>query len=333
MGSLGQTRFERLYLDSKKKEKRNTTTITLAKLNGARDTLIATGRLSDAFRDELFNIALNNPNSEFSDITKFRSRFKGLAFVPLEGSNTILGFNPNGAYTRVRLYYHSTLGGEVVDTLSRDFKFTNQVSFSNISPTRSMGLPAVEPPYSGVDVSNLRVVQNGNTMITKIDLNSFYNEFADQIDEENIVVNGAELIIESVNASDEYKAIPQLELRIMEENDSFLNYRKISQQDRDSLRKFWLFSDSRHYYVNSDFIQSQTPIPATLTYNSTKSNYSGSLTLFVQNLFDKKSSNYRTRYIGLYPATSIGKTVDRSVFLKENIKLRIYYTLPNRSNL
>jgi hypothetical protein len=103
-----------------------------------------------------------------------------------------------------------------------------------------------------------------------------------------------------------------------------------------------VFNDGRNYFINSDFIQSQTPLAVGLSYNKTKNNYSGSVTFLIQNLFGNRNSSYRFRYIALYPGTSrtgsttvppLGKTLNRSLFLKENIKLRVYYTQANKSNL
>lgn len=337
---LGETRFEELTIYDQQ-EIRSTTTLTLDKLRTAKDTLMATARLDDEFGLELFGVALEDANEEFSDPEKFKARFKGLAIIPSE-SNSVLGINPSNLYSRIKLYYHSTLGGEVVDTLSRDF-YLNGNSYHTINVNRINGLPPADPPYTGVDPGDMRVVQNGNPIITKIDLNSFYTEFADVVSEKNIVINSAELLIESVSSPDEYNPIQGLELRVMKENDGYLNYKTITQQDRDSLRKFNIFTDARYYYVNSDLVyQTQSSYPANLIYDDDKERYSGAITIFTQELLNNKKSNYRIRYLGLYPAsitttsltaTPIGKTIDRSIFLKGNIKLRVYYTMPDKSNL
>lgn len=338
--SIGETRFEQIYrVDGE--ERRIVSAITLEKIK-QQDTLVVRARMDDAFGVELFNVALNNDNEELSDLTKFRSRFKGLAIIP-DDCNIVLGIDPANSYSQVRLYYHSELSGEVVDTLTRDFTFSG-VSFHNIIPDRVDELPEVDPPYSpGESIGSLRVVQSGYPMVTKIDISSFYEDFADEIAEKNLIINSAELVIESVNTTGEYSALPVLELRLMEENNQFKDYRELGQEEKDSLNRFYVFSDFIRYYVNSDLsIQSQNRIAASLLYNSTEKRYSGSLTLFVQTLFENRNSQYRPLYLGLYPGTTAtgtptastpGKSLDRSVFMKENIKLRIYYTQPNNQNL
>src|SRR5690606_34923812 len=157
-------------------ERQLTTTITRENLE-KQDTLVARARLDDDFGMELFSIALNNDNEELSDLTKFRTKFKGLAFIP-EGCNAVYGFDPSSSFSRIRLYYHSQLGGVNVDTLTRDFTFSG-VSFHNIIPDRVEELPPADPPYiAGEATGSLRVIQAGYPMVTKIDLSSFYDEFA-----------------------------------------------------------------------------------------------------------------------------------------------------------
>lgn len=338
--AIGETSFVQIF-QFEGEERQLTTTITRENLE-KQDTLVARARLDDDFGMELFSIALNNDNEELSDLTKFRTKFKGLAFIP-EGCNAVYGFDPSSSFSRIRLYYHSQLGGVNVDTLTRDFTFSG-VSFHNIIPDRVEELPPADPPYiAGEATGSLRVIQAGYPMVTKIDLSSFYDEFADAITERNVIINSAELIIESVNTTGEYNPLPVLELRLMEEDNSIVDYRDLEQAERDSLSKFFTFTNLVNYYVSSDLSsQSQNRIAGNLVYNSTKKSYSGSITLFIQTLFANKNSQYRPLYIGLYPGTNLtgasslpstGKILDRTVFMKENIKLRVHYTQPDNSNL
>lgn len=337
---IGETQFEQIY-QFEQEERRVATNITVERIN-RQDTLVARARLDDSFGLELFNVALNDDDQNFSNATKFRSLFKGLALIP-EGCDAVYGLEPANAYSQIRLYYHSELAGQVVDTLARDFGFSG-VSFHNIIPDRVAELPVVDPPYAaGEATTSLRVVQGGYPMVTKVDLSSFYEEFADEVSEKNIIINAAEIVIESVNTTGDYKPLPVLELRLMQEDNNFLDYRELDQTTKDSLNKFFMFTNLINYYVSSDLSQqSQNRIAGSLLYNSSTKTYTGSITLFVQTLFQNKNSQYRPLYLGLYPGTSItgvpstvptGKTLDRTVFMKENIKLRVYYTQPNNQNL
>ena len=68
-----------------------------------------------------------------------------------------------------------------------------------------------------------------------------------------------------------------------------------------------------------------------IDYSSTNSNYTGFPTLFVQKLFDLKSKRYP--YWALRPLTpQPGKSVDRVVLPKDNIKLKMYYTRATLEN-
>jgi len=317
------------------------TSLTLDNLSEARDkndTLLAMARLSDVYGQELFNVALNNTDSEFSDYKKFRTRFKGLAFIPTE-SYSVIGFAPTNSISRVRLHYHSTDNGLVKDTLYRDFLFSG-VSFHSIDANRTAEFPNPEPPYMGtMPGSGTRVVQSGNPLVTKIDLDKFYTTFADTINQE-IVINSAELVVESVSSSEGYNPIPFLELRVMKENDRYVDYR--IQEDSALVQGYSVITDTRHYYVSSDLVTSSTPIASSIIYNSSSGIYSGYLTLFVQSLFKNKNNpvESRLRYLGLYPATtitgqnvsSVGKSINRSIFSKNNIKLKVYYTSPTIPN-
>jgi hypothetical protein len=331
---LGETRFEKVFTFDKQ-EKRTVTTINLSKLKSATDTLVAASRISDEFGAELFESFKDNLNEEFTTLEKFKNRFRGFAIIP-EETNAILGFSVSSGFTRLRMYYHSKNNGEVIDTLTKDFSFSTGSSFHSITSNRNESLPPSSQPYVGTTPGSFRVVQAGDAMVTKIDLNSFYDEFADVINDDDIIINAAEIVIESVNSSEEYKPLSHFRLRVMEEDDGYLDYRMISPADRDSLRNFYVYSDTKNYFVLNDFQPGNSPVPvfAPLTYNSSKNSYSGSVTLLIQSLFSKRNSNYRIQYLGLYPeASGMGKSLDRSIFLKENIKLRVYYTQANKSNL
>jgi len=64
-----------------------------------------------------------------------------------------------------------------------------------------------------------------------------------------------------------------------------------------------------------------------LTYSSTDKTYRSYPTLFFQKLIELKDTPYK--YWALSPsAPAPGKSVTRTIFPKENLKLKIYYTKP-----
>jgi len=317
------------------------TALKRARLEDGKDTLFVRSVFptESAFGQELFNVALNDVNSEFSNSKKFRTRFKGFALIPKE-SNSVIGLSIGTTFSKVTLHYHSVDNNTQVnvDTLTRDFVFTG-TSFHNITPTRSFGLPSADEPFTGVQTGDLGVVECGAALLTRIDLNPFYTEFADTIAaDEKVVINSAELVVESVPSLNGYAPISHFELRIMKGDDSYADRRVDA--DSANLNGYNLITNNLGYFVGNDLAQSA----ASLTYNKTKQRYSGFPTLFVQNLFDNRSKegDSRLRYLGIYPATSqtgisgivaVGKSVNRTVFSRQNVKLRIYYTYPNKPNL
>jgi hypothetical protein len=338
--SLGEAR---LFKISRKngEEYLTSASLKLSKLEAGQDTLLAVARLDDTYGLELFNVAKNDFNSEFSNPGKFRNLFKGFALIPSVGSNAVVGYNPINSMSRLVLYYHTTENGDVKDTLSRAF-YPN-ASFHNISTNRTAELPNPDPAYTGTDPgSGMRAVQSGNALVTKIDLNNFYTQFADTV-QDKIVINSAELLIQSVPSQNGYKPISNFELRVMKENDRYADYRINEDSISFSGYNFALPSyvlpttyPRFHYFVFDD-----SNSGARLSYSSSKEKYSGFTSLFFQNLLDRARENKKTpdspkpliRYLGLYPAGEIGKSVNRTVFNKSNIKLRIYYTYPNKTNL
>jgi hypothetical protein len=321
---LGETEFV-VNADSIKK--------ILAKPANQRDTLLATARLSDAFGQELFNLALTDANGEYSNINAFRARMKGLAFAPSQ-SNSIIGFDPASPFSRLVLHYHTVDIDGIKDTLTLTFNL-NIRSFHNISTNLTGEWAGITEPNQGIDpASGLRYVQTGTPHISRIDLNDFYTNFADTLTT-NILINTATIFIESVQKPDGFDPIPFFELRVMNESDDFLK----SSNAADSLLmlKYFVFPAQNNYLPFTDTGQEAV----SLSYNSTNNAYGGSVTLFMQDLLKNKSLDGRLRYLGIYPATSLtrinnapnfGKIVNRTIFHKNNIKLRVHYTSPTTSN-
>lgn len=325
---LGQASVE-VNIDSLKKNLQKTTGF---------DTILAKTRLDDAFGLELFNVSFNNPDSILSKTKLFRNQFKGLAFVPDAASTAVLGYSPASSLTKIILHYHTMKDGQVGDTLSRVFTFdallnNPLVSFHNITATRPGGYPSADFPYQGTTPAK-SAIQSGSALATKIDIRKFY-EFADTID--NMIINSAELIIESVDKVSGLDPISNFELRVTKDDNQF--YRKRSDADSLAMLNFHLITESANgfYYPLND----TNGAGARLSYNSTTEKYNGFVTLFFQNLFEQKSADTRIEFLSLFPASNViginqtaaGKMVNRTVFNKNAVKLRIYYTTPNTPNL
>lgn len=304
----------------------------LQKGSTSQDTILAKAKLDDTYGLKLFSLALTDPDSSFSKNEIFRSIIKGLALIP-DQSSIIIGFNPTSSFSKVTLHYHTT-----TDTLERDF-FLNpsyNTSFNKISTMRTGDLADAQP-YEGIAPSSgLRYLQNGSPVITKLDISEYYDFIRGQIDGkdslEKIVINSAELVIESVETPPEGMPPPTtLIVRVMNSDDLFLN--SVLDADSAAMSGFYLAPNGNYYVLGSDALSN--PIQAaTMSYDTEKKVYKGFVTLFVQNLFDRKSEEAEILYLGIVPTSPTpGKTLNRAVFNANSIKLKIHYTAPVSSNL
>jgi hypothetical protein len=89
---------------------------------------------------------------------------------------------------------------------------------------------------------------------------------------------------------------------------------------------YWVMRDEDYYLSRSDITTGGQSVPVTLSY--TDGMYMGNATLFMQDLYSKRNTDTKLQYLALY-SVNIGKTVNRAVFNSDQIKLRIYYTIPS----
>lgn len=297
------------------------------------DTILLLGKLDDELGRRLFNLALTDDGSKFSNPELFAQEIKGLVITPTQ-SNGILGILAQSAFSKVVMHYHSMENGAVADTLQKAFVFNASAvnpNFTNYTTNRSgtelamltQSYQSFKPP------SGLRVVQSGSPVITKLDLTKFY-AVADTI--ENVLVNAAELIISNVGSASPTDVHRSLLIKVINNNSNLFASNQVS-TDRQSLSPYFIFpAQEGHYYVASDLSTGTQLREAALQYNSENSKLSTFLTLFVQGLFANKKVNNeinpnRISALALYPGNpGAGAGVNRTVFNANDIKLRIYYT-------
>jgi hypothetical protein len=304
------------------------------------DTLLMHGRLSDAYGNHLFSLALNDPGSVYSDPVLFVQDVKGLV-VTAADNNGIIGVNPLTNFSKVTVHYHTMANGVVADTLQKSFLFSGSTydpNFTNYSIDRSATqFSALTNPYQHFSpVSGIRGVQSGTPLITKIDLSSFY-KFADTV--QAAVINSAELVIDGIESNPGLYSHGQLMLKVMNQNDQFINtgYPADLTAMTPYLSNTTIFTPGGHFYVRADTKSDGNGGPATATlYHLTDENrYSGFMTLFAQDLVKNSRTNgvdnaTRINYLAIYPKnTGVSTSVNRTVFNANNIKWRIYYTKPS----
>jgi len=114
-----------------------------------------------------------------------------------------------------------------------------------------------------------------------------------------------------------------------------------------------IFTDLRNLAISSEL---SSISPLTLSFDKANNHYSGYATLFFQALFNSKDKpEFKIERLGFYPASApilkiirnyqgqtttvpivksgMGNTVNRAVLKTSGIKLKLYYTVPNKPNL
>ncbi len=296
--------------------------------------------LEPSFGQRIFENAVaysNSPTVETTFITYslFAKIFKGLHFKSDNGDK-IMGFNPAAANSSIAIHYHTATDDSLVLTLG----FFNVTGFNQIATDRSGTALAGLTQYSQdfIPATDLRYVQSGTGVYTKLDFGNFF-EFADTVP--NVVINSAELSVESVEQSI-YDPSTSFALRILNDQNFVEKWDSVSTQDRIDLLLYnpiqytsYTGSISIDNGTVGDYdsafyaLGDQSPF---LGYSSTNKSYNGNYALFFQQLSVVDPNRRRFKNAILYPASPNkpggSKTVNRTVFPKSGIKLKIYYTKP-----
>ncbi len=274
-------------------------------------------------------------DSTFKMFDEFTKIFKGLAFKS-ENGDKVLGIDPYASASSLVLHYHTA----ETDSLTLNLGFLDLASFTQIESDRS-GTPLAGLTQYSQDFNtdgDLRYIQSGVGIYTKLDFKNFYT-FADTIP--NIVINSAQLTIGSVQEST-FPPSSSLVLRMLTDNNQVKVFNIKNPQD--SLD--YVLYNPRTYpsYGGSTGVDGGTVVEPDnalyvlgdqsphLGFSSEKKSYDGNYSLFFQQLTVPRENKSRYQYFVLYPSApgkpSNTKTVNRTIFPKNDIKLKIYYTKP-----
>lgn len=297
--------------------------------------------LNATFSNKLFAVA-RNKTTDYTTLSRFRRIFKGLVIRPGATDTKVVGFNPDidstkFAKSRLILTYDepdATNGGTLRKTIDFSLFNTGLIGFSKITADRA-GTPLATLPDPGIEVEldGNRYYQSGDPVTTKVNFDKFL-EFADTIP--NLIFNSVELSID-VDDATPFTPPTALRLRYLNSSNEFVNF--FSAIDTDATFPLYpsMTADEDGWYVIGQKINSLiTGSFFDLIYNADNKRYSADLTDFFQTLYEVKDSEFRyTNFalVGFTPQTtgtapSIGKSVNRTVFNKDNIKLKIFYTVP-----
>lgn len=290
--------------------------------------------LDAAFGQRIFDSAMKYRNansatdSTFVRIREFVKAFNGIAIVP-EDADKVVGFSPSATTSRITLHYHDA----DTDSLQLNLAFSGMVNYSHIEADRSTtpGLAALDQYAQPIVPDNdLRYVQSGTGVLTRLDFGSFY-DFVDADSNSAMIVNSAELHLGAPESAAGFDPINAFSLRAIQHEGHFRRVRNMA----DSI-SIGLYAGQLSVWngMFAPFAPDQSGSPNLFIISRSGENnfYNGYLTLFAQQLFRKEEQKERFRYFAIYPESPpIGKSVNRSIFNKENIMLRVYYTRPNQS--
>lgn len=276
-------------------------------------------KLSNSFGQRLFD-AVDPEDVNYTDFELFKAAFKGLAIIPQQ-SDKIVGFKPSDLNSSLILYYHN---GDTKSTLS--FIFSQGVNFSKfISDRSSTELSGLSQFHTDFDPGLKRYVQGGTSIVTKMDFSKYY-EYIDTIP--NMMINSAELEISEVETSSTLKAPKSLTVSMLRSNNRF----KTIKTEQDSIDYINFNGKVTIAEQLKFFIAKDEGSTFSMDYSSTNNTYNGFPTLFFQQLFKLKSEEQYPFWTLRPGDPQPGKSVDRLVFPKDKLKLKIYYTRSTLDN-
>ena len=296
--------------------------------------------LSQAFAQSIFNDALNYRDKAGKDgatiqdsaivfyPNEWHKRFPGLAIVPTGAENNLV-YGVSGASSRLVLNYKTA----TKDSLKLSFGFADKdymMSYNRLQADRSGKELEILVPNVLADLDK-RYLQSGLGLVTHIDLSKVL-AFADTIP--NVLIQSATLTIDGVE--DSYYTPPaSLSMRAFNATNFVEKYYGTAQDRLDVDRyKGFIYPDLTLGgvvvdYDSAVFLRNDLLSGAVLTYNDDKKQYAGAIGGYVQEAI--KGYNGRTPYFNfvIYPSSPLPtKSVNRAVFDKNKVKLKIYYVKP-----
>jgi hypothetical protein len=297
--------------------------------------LFVTVPLDLAFGQKIFSEAVEystNPNdTTFVTFSQFVENFKGLA-IKSDNGNKIMGFSP---LSSIQVHYH--YNDTTASALSLPFVLTT--NFNEIKTDFASGDLAglSQASQDFYPASELRYIQSGTGVGTKLDLGRFF-DFADTVP--NVIITSAELSIESVET--DFAPASSYVLRLLKDNNEVEKYARKNKQDSIDLQMYNPSFPGHSGTLRVDAGQTLVNEPDTafyvlgdqnnpyLSYFAENKTLRGNYALFFQQLTLLNESKRRFQHFLITPASPAPntKSVNRAVFHKDNIKLKIYYTKP-----
>lgn len=286
--------------------------------------------------------------STFKNDSTFLKSFNGIAIVPQTG-NRVLGFASRVgtalSSSRLTLYYtfldltdNVTKNGQYNYYFQDINHYQDIPSFSKIDYDRSSTLLAglsSTNKYSNFDAPDgFCYVQSGTGLYSKLDFTEVMDTFALY---DKITFNSAELIIpmESTDVRSHIKTPPGLYLRVVKDNYRFFVpplVPAIGSSGNPILVADPIYGNNYYTISNETYLDAVGDDNDILNLQFKKDDngqyYRGYLTQFFEYHSRLPSNIPRVNYMGLVPATFFGKSLNGVSFRNDQIKLRVYYSVP-----
>lgn len=160
-------------------------------------------RLSDAFGEELFDIATEEQGSSVSPAGALKYEYKGIAIVGSETNNLLLGIKPLDS-TNITIHYHE-IDPYIENNISTDSIYTDSLTltvsmasffYNKITTDRTGSLMAAEKGnYNSFDTGDGNVyLQPASGIFPKLDLDTLTQFFKQH---PNIQINRLEFVAET----------------------------------------------------------------------------------------------------------------------------------------
>ncbi|WP_109833273.1 DUF4270 family protein [Reichenbachiella versicolor] len=288
--------------------------------NGADSTYQIEFEASNLFGDEIWQIFLNNSESEVSG--KINDAFKGIAFVSAE-SNTIMTEANVSAESKIEILYEvqDDEGKQVIqDTLTMTFSGNryNQVSVEHGSSSFA-GISNLDEQDIDSDIVYL---SSADGIYPVIDLSNISSTL-DELEAESgqfILINRAELYLEIDNNSQYVQEVSDIQF-YYQGKDLKIKGSDIWQQIRSSPAN----------YIESAVLDDASFLSGSglpLTISNSDNSFTAPMSNFIQLL---ESGDLQERgllensKLVLMPSNRV--TFDEGRFLKNSIKLKVWYTI------
>ncbi|HNP17883.1 MAG TPA: hypothetical protein PKL31_05570 [Fulvivirga sp.] len=272
----------------------------------------------NTFKNAVINDSLKNFNYYLDQ------NLKGLAIVAKDQNNAVIAYNVVDTASIIKLKYSKINNSGVRDTTSARFNLNSLKSYSKIEPNEDTpwsnsvfnGITEINSPFKTNDGN--AYLQSGTNMFLALDLSGFRN-FKDTLNNgnsEHVLIQRAELILDNIIDPGSNIKLPTVLGLHPSSSDSISNgsFNFIDNVNGDLLLNGNYSSDANQYsvilplYLQS-IIDNKTPYDQLVLEVNITQNNNGSLS--IPNLRDNSTKRF--------------------VVKKEDIKIRYYYSIPDKN--